>query len=80
MRLFRGDDVHKSVHASRLRAQHAGHMDEQPAQAHGRIFDESAAAASLVDAANAMGGVDNITVVLMRFETNKKNKTKDDNA
>ena len=43
-------------------------------------YDGNAIAASLVDAANTAGGVDNITVVLMRLGKNKKAEAKDDNA
>lgn len=43
-------------------------------------YDGDAMAQSLVDAANAAGGVDNITVVLMRLGTQKKEEAKDDNA
>ena len=50
------------------------------ANADGKTYDGDAAAAALIDAANAAGGVDNITVVLMRLEKTKNNKAKDDNA
>ena len=43
-------------------------------------YDGDAIASSLVDAANAAGGVDNITVVLMRLGTSNKEEAKDDNA
>jgi len=46
----------------------------------GADYDGDAVAASLVDAANAAGGVDNITVVLMRFQRNKSDEAKEDNA
>lgn len=43
-------------------------------------YDGDAAAAALVDAANEAGGIDNITVVLMRFGKNKNNESEDMNA
>ncbi|MBQ7298692.1 MAG: Stp1/IreP family PP2C-type Ser/Thr phosphatase [Clostridia bacterium] len=44
------------------------------------LYDGDAIAAELVDAANAAGGVDNITVVLMALRKNQTNESKDDNA
>ena len=43
-------------------------------------YDGDAIASSLVDAANAAGGIDNITVVLMRLGNAKNKEAKDDNA
>lgn len=51
----------------------AGMKDDAP-------YDGDAIAASLVDAANTAGGIDNITVVLMNFEKSHNDKAKDENA
>jgi hypothetical protein len=44
------------------------------------VTNDRAAIQAAIDAANAAGGVDNITVVLMRLGTQKKEEAKDDNA
>ena len=43
-------------------------------------YDGDAITAALVNAANDRGGVDNITVVLMRLGMTKNDEAKDDNA